>query len=128
MNTLQSRRSMIRIVTAVVLAFTVPVPVYAADSKAAKPVTIEGVGAMEVTRITASVEAIDLKNRIVVLKGPRGNLFATVVSDRVKNLAQVKVGDTLEVDHYESVAVAVKSVDGVPSRTTVVTATRAAPG
>src|SRR5262245_10434647 len=96
----------LRAMTMALVGLWVWVPVHAQKgAPAPKSVMIEGVGAMEVTRITASIEAVDQKNRIVTLKGPRGNVFAIAVSDRVKNLPQVKVGDTLELDYYESVAI-----------------------
>lgn len=75
-----------------------------APHAAGASVTIEGVGVMDVARITASIEAVD-----------------------VKNLAQVKAGDKLELGYYESVAIAVKSAEGVPSRTDSVLVGKAAP-
>ena len=93
-------------------------PACVQQAKAAtKQVTIEGVGAVEVTTITASVEAVDQKNRIVTIKGPRGNVFAVPVSERVKNLPQVKAGDTLQVDYLQAVAIELKSTDGAPTLT-----------
>src|SRR5262245_18302652 len=107
--------TIVRLASALVLALAVAAPVRSEQPKAAaKQVTIEGVGAMEATRITAAIEAVDAKNRIVVLRGPRGNTFAVLVGPEVKNLAQVKAGDTLEVDYYESVAIDVKKTEGAP--------------
>jgi len=129
MNAAISRKLINRLVTAVVLALAFGAPAHSQQSKAtAKQVTIEGVGVMELTTITASVEAVDLKNRIVTVKGPRGNAFAIPASERVKNLSQVKVGDMLELDYYESVAIEVKKVEGVPSLTETVGAAKAQQG
>jgi len=74
-------------------------------------ITIEGVGTMQVTTIKASVEAVDQQNRIVTLKGPRGNVFAVPVGERVKNLPQVKAGDVVHIAYFEAVAVDAKKTD-----------------
>jgi hypothetical protein len=132
-NWIKRRRIMKRYVRSLgclaAFALVVAAPVHAQQSKASgKQTMVEGVGAMEVTRVTASVEAMDVKNRIVTLKGPRGNMFAVLVGPAVKNLAQIKAGDTLEMDYYESVAVEVKKTAGAPSLTETDVAAKAAPG
>ena len=129
MNAAIRMKSMVHLATAAALALAVVAPVHSQQPKAAaKSVMIEGVGAMELTRVTASVEAVDLANRIVTLKGPRGNVFAVLVGPEVKNLPQVRAGDMLEIDHYESVAIDVKKTEGVPSLTQTSLAVKAAPG
>jgi Cu/Ag efflux protein CusF len=55
----------------------------------------------------ATVEAIDQSTRMVTLKGSKGDSVTFRASDEVKNLAQVKVGDTVKFAYYESVAVRV---------------------
>ncbi len=55
----------------------------------------------------ATVEGIDLQNRMISLKGPKGNVVDLKVDERVKNLPQVKVGDEVVANYYESVAVRV---------------------
>lgn len=65
--------------------------------------------------VTAEVIAIDLPTRTVTLKGPAGNEFPVHADDRVKNLAQVKVGDRVDVAYQESLVWNVKkSSDGKP--------------
>jgi predicted RecA/RadA family phage recombinase len=67
-----------------------------------------------ITTVTATVVAIDLKKRLVTLKGPKGNEFQVEADQRVKNLPQVKVGDKVDVGYYESIAWNVrKAGDGV---------------
>jgi DNA-binding beta-propeller fold protein YncE len=66
---------------------------------------IAAVAAGEAVSITATVEKIDLKKRLVTLKGPEGNEVTIHVDKRVKNLPQVKKGDQVVVDYLESVAV-----------------------
>jgi len=66
---------------------------------------------------TATVEAIDLDKRIITLKGPKGDLFDITAGEQVKNLAQVKVGDTVEATYYESIAVKVFKPGEMPQGT-----------
>ena len=78
---------------------------------------------------TAVVQAIDLNTRQVTLKGEDGKLFTFVAGDEVRNLSQVRVGDTVKVTYTESIAIEVKRVDGgSPDITAAATAERAAPG
>lgn len=63
------------------------------------------VAAREAVSITATVEKIDLKKRLVTLKGPEGNEVTIHVDKRVKNLPQVKKGDEVVVDYLQSIAV-----------------------
>lgn len=58
--------------------------------------------------LTASVEAIDLANREVTLKGPLGNTATFTVDQQVKRLDEVKVGDLVRADYYVSVAAEVR--------------------
>lgn len=63
-------------------------------------------GAIVGERLTTSaeVEAINLDKRLVTLKAKDGESFTVKVGEAVQNLPQVKVGDTVEVDYYEAVA------------------------
>jgi hypothetical protein len=56
---------------------------------------------------SATVEAINQKTRMVTLRGPHGDLSTVKCGDSVKNLDQIKVGDRVVADYYESVAVQV---------------------
>jgi hypothetical protein len=58
--------------------------------------------------LTATVEAVDQKKRLVTLKGPEGNLVTVHADERVKNLPQVKKGDVVSATYYESLAYEVK--------------------
>jgi Cu/Ag efflux protein CusF len=62
---------------------------------------------------TATVKAIDLKTRRVTLQRPDGSLIKFRAGDEVRNLAQVKVGDTVTVTYYESLAYEVKKPGSV---------------
>src|SRR5262245_31164384 len=52
--------------------------------------------------VAATVDALDLPTRMVTLRGPKGDLTTFQVDERVKNLPQVSVGDTVTVAYYES--------------------------
>jgi len=78
-----------------------------------------------VTTVKAKVEAIDLPNRVVTLKGPKGNVFDLKVGEQAKNLDQVKVGDEVVAKYYESVALKVMPpgpAEGVKTSEAVVAA------
>lgn len=60
-----------------------------------------------VVTLTATVEAIDVAQRLVTLKGPKGNVLTLTVDERVKNLPQVQVGDQVVVKYYEAIALRV---------------------
>ena len=68
-------------------------------------------------KVTATVEAIDLTNRVVTLKGPKGNVFDLKVGEQAKNLPQVKVGDQVVAQYYESIVVQLAK-PGAPGGTT----------
>ena len=56
---------------------------------------------------TGTVQAIDLDKRLVTLKGSRGNEITVYVTDRAKNLPQLKVGDQVTMSYYEELALRV---------------------
>ncbi|HET9156128.1 MAG TPA: hypothetical protein VFN91_05635 [Myxococcaceae bacterium] len=78
---------------------------------------------------TAVVQAIDQNTREVTLKGEDGRAFTFIAGDQVKNLSQVRVGDTVKVAYTESIAIEVRRVDGgTPDLTVAATGGSAAPG
>jgi hypothetical protein len=54
-----------------------------------------GIGQSEVIAFRATVKAVDMNTRQVTLTGPRGNTFSLTASDAVRNLAQVRPGDSV---------------------------------
>lgn len=58
-----------------------------------------------VEEIAATVEKIDVEKRMVTLRAPMGNVVTLQVDERVRNLAQVKVGDQVVVKYYQSLVV-----------------------
>jgi hypothetical protein len=58
-------------------------------------------------QITATVDAIDAKQRTISLKGPEGNVRTFKVTKSVKNFAQIKKGDQVVLRFTEALAIAV---------------------
>jgi len=71
-----------------------------------------GIEMSSTAKISATVEAIDHEKRLVTLRGPEGNQVVLEVSEEARNLDQVEVGDTVEVEYYESVALFAQKPDG----------------
>lgn len=62
-----------------------------------------GVRQQEVT-VVAIVEKVDMKNRLVTLRGPDGTTETIRVPQETRNLAQVKKGDEVIATYYQSAA------------------------
>ncbi len=87
------------------LALAVGGSALAEESKAEKAPAKKPSGMKERTvTATATVQAIDMKTRVVTLKGAAGNVFDVTVGPEARNLPQVKVGDLVTVKYYESLA------------------------
>ena len=61
--------------------------------------------ATEVMVMTATVNSVDLKKRVVVLKDTNGNLTEMNVSKQVNDLEKVKQGDLFVVEHAQAIAI-----------------------
>ena len=61
--------------------------------------------AADVVILTATVDSVDLKNRIVTLKDANGNLAQMNVAKSVNDLDKVKKGDIFMVEHAQAIAV-----------------------
>jgi hypothetical protein len=61
--------------------------------------------AAEVALLTATVDSVDVKKRIVVLKDSNGNLAQMNVSKQINDLEKVKKGDIFVVEHAQAIAV-----------------------
>lgn len=85
----------------------------------AKPVTV-----------SATIEAIDQTNRLVTLKGEKGNVVTVKAGPEVERFSELKVGDTVSATYYESVAVNVRRPGdpAPPTGTAGVTSSVGAPG
>lgn len=79
--------------------------------------------------VTATVEAINQETREVTFKRQDGTVRTVVAGPEVKNLAQVKVGDTIKLLYQEAVSIRIdKSTGGTPAVKETVGVSRNAPG
>jgi len=88
-------------------------------------------GTVEQSMVTAraTVEAIDVKKRLVTLRKPDGSSVTLEVGAEVRNLPQVKKGDQVIVTYYEALAFAVrKPGEAAPGISVAETVERAKPG
>ena len=79
---------------------------------------------------TAIVQAVDQKNRLLTLKGEDGKVLTIKVGDEVRNLAQVRAGDTVKATYHQALAVQLDTIQGtgVNQRIVTVSAGRAPAG
>jgi Cu/Ag efflux protein CusF len=96
----------------------------AAQDPAQKPAQDAGKAQMSSTPVTltATIEAIDQTNRIVTLKGPKGNLAELYVPERYTRFSELKVGDEVKATYYDTLAVNVRK-PGDPAPTAGVSGT-----
>ncbi len=92
------------------LSGTVP---YAVAQPQTMPITADA----DAEQIDTKILAVDAPNRLVTIETPSGPTVIHV-SDKVKNLAQVKAGDTLRITYNLAVATAIKR-GGTPIRSNV---------
>lgn len=92
----------------VLLCATLAAPAFAADTNSDMNAVSEMPAAAAGINMTstATVEAIDQKNRVVTLRSEEGEVFRQAVGDEVRNLAQVKVGDKVTITYQIGLAVA----------------------
>lgn len=128
-------------VSAVFLSLLLPAAASAAEGPAAKASAVQteekaatsakgdAATAMTVSKITATVESIDLATRTVTLTGPKGKSVVLEAGQGVRNLDKLKVGDQVTVEYYEGLAAEIKAPDAAQQRVTLTdAAVRAAPG
>jgi hypothetical protein len=77
----------------------------------------------EKVTVTATIEAIDRANRLVTLKGEKGNVQTLQVGQQMKRFDELKVGDSVRATYMESVAVVVRQ-PGQPAPTSGSAVTR----
>ncbi len=89
-----------------------------------------GIAHSETTTMTATVQAVDLKNRLVTLKQKGGQPFTIHVGEEARNLPQVRVGNRVVVKYTEAVAVRINrdTTGGVTARKETLSGSRAALG
>jgi hypothetical protein len=86
-------------------------------------------GAAQTLKIAATITAIDAATRAVTLKGPQGREVTLTAGDQVKNFAQLKVGDQVNLEYIEAVTIELKKGSTAPvARTEQMAAAGAKPG
>ncbi len=65
----------------------------------------------ESVTVKATIEAIDKTNRVIKLKGPKGNVVEVKADEKVKRFDELNVGDVVEATYTESLAVHVRKPD-----------------
>lgn len=70
-----------------------------------------------IVSVVGEITAVDVANRVVSIKGPRGNIGEMKVDPAVKDLDKVKVGDRIRVSYRVALALALKKGgDGIRER------------
>lgn len=72
------------------------------------------VGIVQSVDVAATITAIDAATRAVTLKGPQGRELSIVAGPEVKNFAQLKVGDVVNVKYAEALTLELKKGGGKP--------------
>ncbi len=87
-----------------------------------------GIVVGDAATITAKIEYIDKKDRVLGVRGPAGNLVFFEVDEAVKNFKQIKVGDQIKAEYYEAVAVYLGKPGTQPEEDAGMIIASAAPG
>jgi hypothetical protein len=91
----------------VLMAFTIGLPAAQASEQGSTATGNPEMGATTIINLNATVTAVNLETREVTLRGEMGNEMTIKAGDQVQNLAQLKVGDQVDVAYYESVDIEV---------------------
>jgi hypothetical protein len=102
---------------------------FAASASAQLPAKMLPLAA-EVAVLTATVDSVDVKKRIVVLKDANGNLVQMNVAKSVNDLDKVKKGDVFAIEHAQAIAVGLTAAgkDAKPGASGVRSVTMAGKG
>ena len=125
---MHAHRSVLRPLAAALLAATLAVPAIAQTTGGAIVGSAPGsVSASRIVTASATVTAIDMATRQVTLRRADGSTFNVVAGAEVRNLPQLRVGDTVTVDFYDTLALELKKGGtGAPaSRADILSGTRA---
>ena len=96
--------------TSAVMAQNKPQAVIAVETAPGVLKVAEGV------QFQGKFKSVDPKTRQVVIVGPNGNEFKTVLGDEVKNFNQIKVGDIVTLTHVEILVADIKKPSKVEIR------------
>ncbi len=96
--------------TSAVMAQNKPQAVVAVETAPGVLKVAEGV------QFQGKFKSVDPKTRQVVIVGPNGNEFKTVLGEEVKNFNQIKVGDIVTLTHVEILVADIKKPSKVEIR------------
>jgi Cu/Ag efflux protein CusF len=100
-----------------------------AQTTSAAVKTEEGVGAAQLSKVRVTVTGIDLAKREITIQHEDGIVETITVGQDVQRLNEVKVGDTVDIEHYESLTLALDKKPGAaPSVTGGTKDVRTEPG
>ena len=86
-------------------------------------------GVAHTANVQAKITKIDQKTREITLQGPQGHEVTIEAGPEVKNFAQLKAGDMVDVQYLESLVLELKKGGGMPvERTEEQAKTSARPG
>jgi hypothetical protein len=95
---------------------------------ACQPAPPAPAAAQRTKQLVATVESVDMTTRQVILRAADGTKETIVAGPEVRNLPQVRAGDTVTITYREAVAVQMAQPGSAAPNTAVVSADRAAPG
>ena len=108
-------RALLALCLVVVISASVAWAQTPAAPKAEAPAGKPGVVVADVTRITATVEAVDQAKHTVTLKGWQGRTVTLTVPPEAKNFDQIKVGDKVKTKYVDAVAIFVRKANDPPN-------------
>jgi hypothetical protein len=70
----------------------------------------------DLIQVTATVDAVDKKDRLITMTGPEGNTVVLKAGPKVRNFDRIKAGDDVVASYYEDISVVVTDApsDGPP--------------
>ena len=71
-------------------------------------------GVAQTVKLTATITALDAATRALTLKGPEGKEVTLTAGPEVKNFAQMKVGDQVNVEFVEALTLELKKGSTAP--------------
>ena len=77
-----------------------------ATPSVAQSIAFEGATA-DLIQVTAKVDAVDKKDRLITMTGPQGNTVVVKAGPKVRNFDRIKAGDDIVASYYEEIAVIV---------------------
>ncbi|MCI0661150.1 MAG: hypothetical protein L0220_08770 [Acidobacteria bacterium] len=113
---------LLKYLSGVVLSALVFMMTIAAQERAPISVT-------ESVTVRATIEAIDKANRMVTLKGQKGNILKVKADENVKRFDELKVGDVVSATYSASIAIHVrKPGEPAPDKERIIVRPQVRPG